>query len=63
MNPELNQRAASAEARATEPLPEWLKVFRSQVESLKYGTVQVTVHDSKVLQIERLERMRLDRPQ
>jgi hypothetical protein len=41
--------------------PEWLKVVRAQVESLKFGTVQITVHDSKVVQIERVEKTRLDR--
>jgi hypothetical protein len=41
--------------------PEWLKAVWAQVESLKFGTVQVTVHDSKVVQIERSEKTRLDR--
>ncbi|MCE0497413.1 MAG: YezD family protein [Methylacidiphilales bacterium] len=31
------------------------------MSSLKFGTVHVTVHDSRVIQIERLERLRLDR--
>jgi hypothetical protein len=52
---------------AHEPLPggstpEWLQVVRAQVESLKFGTVQITVHDSMVVQIERVEKTRLDRP-
>jgi hypothetical protein len=42
--------------------PEWLKIVRVQLESLKFGTVQITVHDSRVVQIERVEKMRLDRP-
>ena len=47
--------------RAAEILPDWLVVVRSQIESLKFGTVQITVHDSKVVQIERNEKTRLDR--
>ena len=46
---------------AEETLPKWLGLLRLQVESLQFGTVQVTVHDSKVVQIERIERTRLDR--
>jgi hypothetical protein len=48
--------------KAGEPSPKWLTAVRSQVESLKFGTVQITVHDSEVVQIERVERTRLDRP-
>jgi hypothetical protein len=36
-------------------LPEWLELVRRQVSSLKFGTVRVT-------QVERVERVRLDRP-
>jgi len=43
-------------------LPPWLELVRQQVDSLKFGTVQITVHDSKVTQVERLEKVRLDRP-
>jgi hypothetical protein len=45
-----------------EELPQWLKLVRQQVASLKFGTVQITVHDSHVTQVERLEKLRLDRP-
>jgi hypothetical protein len=41
--------------------PEWLELVRQQVSSLKFGTVQITVHDSRVTQVERLEKLRLDR--
>jgi hypothetical protein len=43
-------------------LPDWLVLVRKQVDSLKFGTVQITVHDSQVTQVERLEKVRLDRP-
>jgi hypothetical protein len=42
--------------------PSWLELVRDQVNSLKFGTVQITVHDSRVTQVERLEKVRLDRP-
>jgi hypothetical protein len=43
-------------------LPEWLELVRRQVSSLKFGNVQITVHDSRVTQVERVEKVRLDRP-
>jgi hypothetical protein len=42
--------------------PDWLEVVRQQVSSLKYGVVQIVVHDSQVTQIEKTERVRLDKP-
>ncbi len=41
----------------------WLEVVRRQVDSLNYGVVQIVVHDSQVTQIEKTERVRLDKPQ
>jgi hypothetical protein len=42
--------------------PDWLEVVRQQVGSLSYGAVQIVVHDSQVTQIEKTERVRLDKP-
>ena len=41
-------------------LPAWLQLVRQQVASIKFGTVQITVHDSRVTQVERAEKLRLD---
>jgi len=43
-------------------LPEWLELVRRQVGSLRYGAVEIVVHDSQVTQIEKTERVRLDKP-
>ncbi len=32
-----------------------------QVGSLQYGVVEIVVHDSRVIQIEKTERLRLDK--
>ena len=40
----------------------WLEIVRQQVSSLRFGVVEIVVHDSRVTQIERTERVRLDRP-
>jgi hypothetical protein len=42
--------------------PNWLEVVQQQVGSLSYGVVQIVVHDSQVTQIEKTERVRLDKP-
>jgi hypothetical protein len=42
---------------------DWMEVVRQQVGSLRFGVVQIVVHDSKVTQIEKTERVRLDKPQ
>ena len=39
----------------------WLETVRSQVASLRFGVVQIVIHDSQVVQIERTEKVRLDR--
>jgi len=41
----------------------WLEIVRQQVSSLRYGVVEIVVHDSRVTQIEKTERVRLDKPQ
>jgi hypothetical protein len=46
----------------TGALPEWLELVRRHVESLNYGVVEIAVHDSQVTQIEKTERVRLDKP-
>ena len=47
--------------RSAHDRPEWLEIVRRQVASLRYGVVQVVVHDSQVTQIEKTERVRLDK--
>jgi hypothetical protein len=42
--------------------PDWLEVVQQLVGSLSYGVVQIVVHDSQVTQIEKTERVRLDKP-
>lgn len=38
----------------------WLEVVRQQVKSLRFGVVQIVIHESRVVQIERTEKLRLD---
>jgi hypothetical protein len=40
--------------------PDWLTIVQSHVKSLRYGVVQITVHDGRVTQIDRTEKVRLN---
>ena len=39
----------------------WLEAVRSQVGSLRFGVVQIVVHDARVVQIEKTEKIRFDK--
>jgi hypothetical protein len=56
MSTEKNKTGSSSEGA-----PAWLETVRQQVGSLRYGVVQIIVHDSQVTQIEKTERVRLDK--
>jgi len=43
-------------------LPDWTALVRSKVDSLRFGSVLVTVHAGRVVQIECVEKTRLDLP-
>ena len=41
--------------------PSWVRLIQGQVESMRFGVVQIIVHDSRVVQIERTEKLHLDK--
>ena len=42
------------------PLPPiWLKLVRDRVSGLRFGTVQIVVHEGRVTQVDSTERTRL----
>jgi len=43
----------------TQSSADWLELVREKVQSLRCGVVQIVVHDSRVTQIERTEKTRL----
>jgi len=47
-------------ARPAGAPPEWIALVREKIESLRYGVVQLVVHDGRVTQIERTEKTRLE---
>ena len=39
--------------------PGWLDLVHEQVASMRFGTVLITVHEARVVQVERTEKLRL----
>ena len=60
LNIEMNATQTKTESDAGEKAG-WLEIVRRQVGSLRFGVVQIVVHDSQVTQIDKTERVRLDK--
>ena len=45
--------------RQTELTPSVLQQIEKAVHSIRYGTVQLTIHDGRVVQLEKVEKVRL----
>jgi hypothetical protein len=54
-------RTAALRAGNEKIEPSWVRLVQSQVEAIRFGIVQIVVHDSRVVQIERTEKLRLDK--
>ena len=52
---------AALRARNEKIEPSWVRLVKGQVEAMRFGVVQIVVHDSHVVQIERTEKLRLDK--
>jgi hypothetical protein len=48
------------EPQLTEEERAWVSLVRRQVRSLRFGVVQIVVHNAQVVQIERTEKLRLN---
>ena len=49
----------STENAPSPAVPDWIALVREKVENLRYGVVQLVVHDGRVTQIERTEKTRI----
>jgi len=54
MNPTKTKPSGGAEVNSN-----WVDVVRQFVGTIRFGVVEITIHDSRVVQIERTERLRL----
>jgi len=57
---QIERERSTAEVPSAVP---WLLLVAEQVKATHYGVVQIVIHDSKIVQIERTERTRFDKPQ
>jgi hypothetical protein len=55
----VSESAEAASKAATDKNPDWIALVREKVEGLRFGVVQLVVHDGRVTQIERTEKTRL----
>ena len=51
MTPEISNTPSADEL-------DWLEVVRQKVAKLRFGSVQITVHDGRVTQVESIEKTR-----
>lgn len=52
----------STSVKVETPVPgaaDWLDALRQQVASLRFGVIQIVVHEGRVVQIERTEKFRI----
>jgi hypothetical protein len=54
-------RTAALRAGKEKIEPSWVRLVQGQVETMRFGIVQIVVHDSRVVQIDRTEKLRLDK--
>jgi len=52
--------AFKKESTANEFNAPWLSVVADKVQALRFGVIQITIHEGKVVQIESTERTRFD---
>lgn len=41
---------------------EAVRILTNVLDGLRYGTVELVVHDGKIVQVDRLEKIRFDKP-
>ena len=56
----MSERQKNSTAAEPEDM-KWLDLVVEQVRSLRFGVVEIIVHDSRVIQIEKTEKLRLDK--
>lgn len=45
-----------------DPSADWLEVVRRNIRNLRFGSVQITVHEGRVTQVESIEKTRFVAP-
>lgn len=50
--------SSSTETKNAPELPQSVKVILKALSTLEYGSVEITVHDGRIVQVERREKIR-----
>ncbi len=58
----MNNGPTSKQSSPVDSQADWLAVVRQKVSTLRFGVVQIVVHEGRVVQIECTEKVRLDQP-
>jgi hypothetical protein len=56
------QTSTSERLAPRDPKNDWLEVVRQNVANLRFGSVQITVHEGRVTQVESIEKTRFVAP-
>jgi len=48
------------DAEAETPQPKWISLVKNAAASLRFGTIQVKIHDGEIVQIETTQRFRIE---
>jgi len=52
-------KISSLESHKTSSHPQWLDIVQDRVGSVRFGTVQIVIHEGRVTQVDSTERTRL----
>lgn len=58
--PEATAAAGAQDARSDVSGNSWLNVVQARIQGLRYGVVQIVVHDGRVTQVECTEKVRFE---
>lgn len=58
----MNRTTPDHSAPAERSSSDWMEVVSRKVASLRFGSIQITVHDGKVTQVESIEKTRFVPP-
>ena len=56
----MRSTVSPAAAEESREFAEWIQVVKQSVSALQFGVVQIVVHNGKVVQIEKTEKLRID---
>lgn len=55
-----SEKPARTESSKPTVQADWFESIRQQVSSLRYGVIQIVVHEGRVVQIDRTEKIRVE---